>query len=571
MYRINFDKLTAKNFLSIGNHAVEWEISKHKKTLIQGKNYSGKTALFNALTFVLFGRAYSKIKKTALVNSINEKNCVVTLTFDIQGDLYRIVRGIKPDIFEIYKNDELILQPPTTKEYQEILEKNILKMDFASYTQLVMLGTSGYTPFLQLTPQERRNFVESFLGIEVFTDLNKIAKKKSQELANEIFTISTNLTATEKNINVLESVVKSMSDSNEKRIQELTIELTDGMKQYNLSKDNYNILREQLQNILITDDNVSEKEKYVTKINTYITKKRTEMETNIKAISKIDGGDICPECNQTVSTEHKDKHKKEYIDANRILYDNIQKSEFILESENKILDSYRSQIKQKQQIMLDISRIDTEIKFQKQNMQQKYNQREQLKQPKTTDENILKLNEEKNKYNILTSEYMEKQKYKKHFDTVLNTLKDSGAKAQIIKNYIPVIVTRTNTYLDKLNMFVKFSLDDEFNEVLKSRHRDDFQFESFSMGERMRINIALLFAWRDVARIKTGVETNIILTDEIFEILDVDGIEEFLGLVDLQDNLNCGIISHKSNIEQMFDSILSVQKVKGFTRIEPQN
>lgn len=567
MYRIEFDELTAKNFLSIGNHPITWKISEHKKTLIQGKNYSGKTAMFNALTFVLYGRAYSKIKKPSLVNSINGKDCLVTLTFKIQDNLYKIIRGIKPDIFEIYHNGKLITQPPTTKEYQEILEKSILKMDFSAYTQLVMLGTSGYTPFLQLSAQDRRNFVETFLGIEVFSDLNKVAKKKSQEVNNEIFTIETNISAIDRNIKVLESIIKSTESSNNDKIDQLTQELTDGMIAYRSTKEEYDKLSDNIKNILVSEKEISEKEGYVSKINTYITKKRTEMESNVKAITKIDSGDICPDCNQVVPTEHKEKHKKSYLDANRELYDTIQKSEKIYNAEQQTLASFKSQHRQKQQMLMELSKLETEMRFQKQTMQQKYNQREELKVPVSTDNNV-KLKEETLKYDEMNLELGKKRTYKKHYDVVLNSLKDSGAKAQIIKNYIPVIVERTNKYLGKLNLFVKFSLDEEFNEVLKSRHRDEFQFESFSMGERMRINIALLFAWRDVMRVKTGVETNLILTDEIFEILDVDGIEEFLSLIDLENNLNCVIISHKSNIEQMFDNIIQVQKVKGFTRIE---
>lgn len=566
MYRINFNKVTIKNFLSVGNTPIEWQIDKHKSTLIQGKNYSGKTSLFNAMTFALYGRAYSKIKKSSLPNSINGKDCLVTIEFTIMDNIYKVVRGIKPDVFEIYKNDALLPQPPTTKEYQEILEKNILKLDFTSYTQLVMLGTSGYTPFLQLSAQDRRNFVETFLGIEVFTDLNKIAKKKSQEIINELFTVETNIIATEKNINVLESVIKTSGESVAGQIEELTNQLTQDMQEYKKIQKQYETIQEQISEIATTEQTVSEKETYVSKINTYITKKRTELEANAKIISKIDSGDTCPECNQSISPEHKESHKKTYIDANRQLYDNITKSEKILGDENTLLGQYKEDIRKKRQLQMELSKLDTELKFRKQNMQQKYNQREQLKVP-VSNENQLKLEQEQKLYNTLLKEKNEKNKYKKHFDIVLNTLKDSGAKAQIIKNYIPVIVERTNKYLQKLNMFVKFSLDEEFNEVLKSRHRDEFQFESFSMGERMRINIALLFAWRDVMRVKTGVETNVIMLDEIGEILDTDGFEEFLSLVTDQDNLNCVVISHKSNIEQMFESVLSVAKVKGFTRI----
>lgn len=566
MYRIDFNKITAKNFLSIGNTPLEWIIDEHKTTLIQGKNYSGKTSMFNAMTFALYGRAYSKIKKASLPNSINGKDCQVTIEFTIMGTQYKIIRGIKPDIFEIYRDSVLVPQPPTTKEYQEILEKNILKLDFSAYTQLVMMGTSGYTPFLQLSAQDRRNFVESFLSIEVFTDLNKIAKKKSQEVVNELFTIDTNIMATEKSINVLESVIKSSVDNLTEQIDELTKQLTEGMVEYKDCQEKYKKLQEQHDNITTTEQIVSEKETYVAKINTFIVKKRTELEANAKVISKIDSGDTCPECNQTISPEHKESHKKTYIDSNRQIYDTIQKSEKILGNENILLNQYKEDIRKKRQIQMELSKLDTELKFRKQTMGQKYNQREALKVPVNND-NDIKLTQEKEAHRILLSERDTKTKYKKHYDIVLNSLKDSGAKAQIIKNYIPVIVDRTNKYLQKLNMFVKFSLDEEFNEVLKSRHRDEFQFESFSMGERMRINLALMFAWRDVMRTKTGVETNLILTDEIMEILDADGFEEFLELVRGQDNLNCVVISHKSNIEQLFDNVLTVTKVKGFTRI----
>lgn len=570
MYKINFDKLTVRNFMSIGDYPIEWDIVKNKKTLIQGKNFSGKTSLFNALTFSLFGRAYSKIKKTALINTINNKDCVVTLTFNIQDNQFKIIRGIKPDTFEIYKNDVLIPQPPTVKDYQNLLEKEILKMDFQSYTQLVMLGTSGYTPFLQLSAQDRRSFVESFLGIEIFTDLNKVAKKKMQDISNEIFTLETNISATNKTISILESVIETTNNVKDTRIAEINSRLTEHVKTYKDMQDDIQSTKEKIESYPITESEVEEKKKYIGKINQYIAVRQSEMDNNAKIIQKIDSNSICPECNQEVSIDHKNKHKEEYVSNNRTLYDQITKSKQILSQEEIALQQIQEQLKIKNNLSQELAMKEYKANSLKQEMTKLYNERESLKKPETTD-NTEKLATEKKQLSDYEELLSDKANTKKHLDVILTSLKDSGAKAQIIKNYIPIIVERTNKYLSKLNMFLKFGLDEEFNEVLKSRHRDEFQFESFSMGERMRINIALLFAWRDVAKIKTGVETNVILIDEIFEIGDTESFEEFLGLISLQDDLNCVIISHKSGIEQMFDSVMNVKRVKGFTKIEINN
>lgn len=570
---IEFDKIIIKNFMSIGNTPVEWDIKSSQKLLIQGKNYSGKTTLFQALTFALFGRAYAKIVKKDLVNDVNERGCEVELYFTIGKDTYVIQRKIKPDDFKIFKNGVKIEYNDVSKgDQQTYLEKNILKMDFRAYTQIVMLSTAGFKPFLELSALERRNFIESFLNIEFFTSLNKLIKKDADACFAAVDKLSTEVVGYDRHIGILEQFISTLDNSgSQAEIDTLTSNIKSMMMEYKEMEKSLTLLssiREKIKydrdrhNLLIESER--EKKAQISYNNNKLTDIR-------KSIGFFDNNPICPECNQIVDIEHKQKHLDNF--TNKMYNTNELNAKLKQEIDNIALEIemlVKEQTKLKE-VDAKEQGIKSKLTWMKEELSKMYKRKLTLESTDTSNtkrEKEAELETYKQKRDISYQELLKQKEEKKYFAAMISALKDSGAKTQIINKYVPIICAFVNQTLVKLNMYLKFELDEEFNETLKSRHRSERKYESFSIGERMRLNISLLWAWREVAKIRTGISTNLLAFDEVLENLDVDGFEELLTLVGDDQKLNCVVISHKHGIESLFDKVLSVKKVKGFTQIK---
>lgn len=566
---IKFNKLSAQNFMSIGNTPIELDLSKNEKVLISGKNGNGKSSILSAITYALFGRAYSKANKSSLINSINNKACLVALEFYVDDILYKVERGMKPNVFKIYKNNILIDQSSASKDYQLILEE-IIKIDFKTYTQSIMMGSMSYVPFLQLSAPDRRAFIENLLDIDVFTKMNKVLKLKAQKNQNEINDVKSNLLATNKSIDIINSVLENLQSDTTTKLEKLNEEIKDKIKEYRDTETKIDELNSSLELLVVDDNKVEETRTAISKFSSLILSKESDATRLRKNIKFFDTTPTCMQCGQDVDPEHKDKHLKEYNTELDTIGSFIIKAKRNKDSLESQLQEYNKILTKKRLITTELSTLTTKQSYIKQDLSKKAIEKKSLESTNSNElivDNTNKLQKEKLIQKELEEKYNELLKIKSAYDKIALALKDSGAKADIIKNYIPKIVTLVNKYLEKLNLYVKFNLDEEFNETLKSRHTDEFQYESFSMGERTRINFAMLFTWWEITKIRKGIHFNILCADEVLENLDEEGVTEILSVTDTIQNLGVYVVSHKSGLEVLFDKVLQVTKVKGFTRL----
>ena len=566
---ITFERIRWKNLLSTGNFFTEIKLNTHKTTLIVGDNGSGKSTLLDALTFVLFGKPFRKINKPQLLNTINKKDMVVEIYFSIGSVKYKIIRGIKPNIFEVYQNDKLLNQSAESKDYQEILEKQILKVNYKSFCQVVVLGSATFQPFMQLTTSQRREVIEDLLDLQIFTTMNTLLKTKVTQNTQELLQEESNKKLIDEKIKLIKSHIKDIKNNNEQIIEEkrnIITETEENIKKLNSDLITINEKIKTLSTLSDTEDKLKTKIKDLDRLkhkiedNLVLVKKDLEFFTN---------NNECPTCTQNIdiifknnTIETKEKESKEITEGLQLLYSNYNKLEIklkkVLENKKQIndlkLDEYR--INNKIQTLNEyILTLQKEINNQKTiNTIDNENKIFELdKEMSITNERLVSLNEAKI---ILSSTGV--------------LLKDSGIKARIIKQYVPIINKLINKYLSALDFYVKFELDEEFSETIKSRHRDDFTYASFSEGEKMKINLAILFTWRSVAKLRNSINTNILIMDEVFDSsLDSNGTEEFLKLINnLTNDTNTFIISHKRDqLVDKFDNVLRVEKKKNFSKV----
>lgn len=578
MQYLNFDKVVVKNFQTIGNVPVEWNICDAKHTLIRGANGHGKTTLFQALTFGLFGRAYAKIKKSSLVNEINGKGTEVEVYFNINGDNYKVVRKIKPDDFKIYKNDVLEQQDTNVTDYQEYLEKKILKMDFKSYSQMVMLASIGYTPFLELKASDRRQFVESFLNIDVFTQLNKELKKDIDINNKELSEYSLKVNSSKSQIKILEEFINNINtvvvDTSQQQIQVITEAIKTMYDEY--KKIESEVLSLESYSPKFSQGRYDEINKLISQHNSTVFSNNSRQDAIRKSIKFFDDNPKCPQCDQTVDLQHKQKHVDTFNNELYSLQESTSKAKGLIDNLTVELNILKRDKTEDDKIKSELNTKKSKMSWLAGELKSKYNNKKQLEEakPKAQVDNTALLMEKQSQLEALRqqldsdTEELELCLTKKaYYDKMLTSLKDSGAKAEIINEYVPIITDRVNRTIEAMNMYVKFDMDGEFNESIKSRHRDAREYESYSIGERMRINIALLWAWKELAKERTGVSTNLLAIDEILENVDVNGFEDFIKLVESDPSLHCVIISHKTGIETMFEKVINVKKIKGFSQL----
>jgi DNA repair exonuclease SbcCD ATPase subunit len=567
---IIFKKIKWKNFLSTGNIFTTVDLTKNKTTLIVGENGAGKSTILDAITFALFGKSFRKINKPQLLNSITNSNLVVELEFNISNIQYKIIRGMKPTVFEIYKDNVLMNQSSDSRDYQNILEKQILKINYKSFCQVVILGSATFLPFMQLTTPQRREIIENLLDLEIFTTMNTLLKDKILENKETIAEVLNRKSLIEEKIKLTkENIIYRKTDDDQ-----IIEEKKNVIKETN---DKINSLRQQLPQIILQrkeiDRKIKDETKYTKKDKT-LNQFKIKIENNVdnlqNEIKFFDSNDNCPTCKQKID----DIFKTETITDKKLKIQEYQEGLVKLQKEiddnNVNIKEINSTKKQLQTLILEESEIHTKIESLEDYITSIQKEITKLSNKSTQDQDN-KIQEYEIQLKIIEGEYNELIKRKNVLMASSTLLKDNGIKSRIIKKYIPIINTLINKYLTSLNFFVKFELDEEFNEKIKSRHRDEFSYSSFSEGERMRINLAILFAWREISRMRNSINTNILIMDEIFDSsLDVNATDEFLKLINAQDEKsNIFVISHKTDqLNDKFQNIIRFKKVKNFSRIQ---
>ena len=566
---IIFENIKWKNFLSTGNVYTKINLSKNKNTLIIGENGAGKSTILDALTFALYNKPFRKINKGQLVNSINNKGAVVELEFSLYKNKYRIVRGIKPNIFEVYKNNDLINQNADSKDYQEYLEKHILKIGYKSFCQVVVLGSATFLPFMQLPAAQRREIVETLLDLQIFTTMNSVLKDKVQKNKEDFIRVEEQKRNIEEKIIIIKKYIekreqesKESVEKKEKEIEKIDEIIISKKEELKKVEKEYHELSQD-----VSDD------KKITNENTNLLLLREKINSKIDMVSEeitfLETNDDCPTCKQRIEESFKlesigDKNDKlkEYKDGLFLLKEKIFNNEKEMQSLNESKEKL-SKVKDRfRDISFDLSStermkksIEAEIKSIKKKESTISNE-----EIKDSEEELIKINDI----------YNELIKNKDLYSASSVLLKDNGIKSRIIKKYIPIINKLINKYLSDLNFFVKFELDEEFNEVIKSRHRDEFSYSSFSEGERMKINLSILFTWRMISQLRNSINTNLLIMDEVFDSsLDSEATEDFMKLLnEFGDKTNVFIISHKTEqLNEKFDNIIRFKKQKNFSKI----
>nr|QMP83378.1 MAG: hypothetical protein [Caudoviricetes sp.] len=570
---IIFKKVTMRNFFSVGNSPVEINLDTHKKTLVIGKNGASKSScMLDSIVFALYGKPFRKTNKPNIVNSINKSGLLVELEFSIGSRNYKVVRGIKPGIFEIYQNGVLINQDAKTKDYQEYLEKYILKTNYKSFINVVILGSARYTPFMSMSASDRRAIIEELLDIQIFSTMNVLLKDKASKLKEDLATQNYNIDLTKEKIDLQKQNIQEHKDKTKEQIKQKLEEIDKSNIQIEKSQKDIELIQK---HITVLENKIKDKTSVETKRNKLISIE-SKIETNLKKLKKdsefYEINDSCPTCKQSIDQEHKEKQ----LTGNRIK----------LEEFNTGLEKLSSDVVSLEQRLLEIKNINNHIQEHQSEIVrvnasiiaiQNYIKREleQINQISETFDNFEENNERLNslfgelsKYELVKEELTETKKYY-DFSSVL--LKDGGIKTRIIKQYLPIMNKLINTYLSKLNFFVNFNINENFEEVIKSRYRDEFKYENFSEGEKLRIDLSILFSFRQIAKMKNSVNTNLLIMDEILDgSLDLEGADQFFDLIDsLDNNTNIVVISHRGDqLGDKFDRTLKFEKKKNFTRMQ---
>ena len=570
---ILFKKLSYKNFLSTGNVATEIQLDRSPSTVITGENGAGKSTILDALVFGLFNKPFRKINKALLCNSINEKGCVVEIEFNVGTVEYKVRRGMKPVFFEIFKNGKLIDQPGNARDYQIILENTILKLNYKSFTQIVILGNASFTPFMQLSTRDRREVIEDLLDIQIFSTMNLLLKERVSENKRNIAEVNYQLDITQEKIDVQKEYLRQVtSDANK-----LIVSLKDEAQGYVESKqdaDNLCIALTMTADTLI--DSISHKGKSEAKSNkmtSLLDKLEDKSAKAEKRIKFYDNNDNCPTCEQIIDMQVK---KQKIDDTAKILHTTQDAIEQLTEEFNVLLkelngmNTIQYEIQDAQNKIRDcqtqISLYGDQIKGVEQKIQT-------AEQQSTVDSDAtIKLDSYKTDLGVYSKQASALSEDKALFEIASTMLKDGGIKSKIIKQYVPIMNKLVNKYLSALDFFVNFELDEEFNEIIKSRHRDEFSYASFSEGEKTRIDIALLLTWRAIAKLKNSTNTNLLILDEVFDnSLDLTGTDELTKLLNDMSDTNVFIITHTKGdvLTDKFRSQIRFEKVKSFSRIAP--
>ena len=567
---ITFKKIKWKNFLSTGNNWTEIDFQKNQTNLIVGTNGAGKSTLLDALTFALFNRPFRKINKPQLPNSINEKDCLVEIEFSVNSREYLVRRGIKPNVFDIEVNGKQLHKEADDRANQKILEENILKVNYRSFTQIVILGSSTFVPFMQLTTANRREVIEDLLDIRIFSSMNNLIKEKIRQQKEQIKSLDVRKESLkdkvlmQKNfIEQLESRGKDNINANKQKITNLIAEVDAYMLQNSTTEESiFGYTKEQEEVIGATDK--------LRKLGNLKGKISQKVSTITKEHKFFTENTVCPTCTQTIEEEFRLNRITDAQNSAKELQQGYKDLEETIKLEEERERQFIALSKEITKLNNDISQNNTRISSNQRQVRDLESEiqtlTEQLENKNTEHE---KLEEFQTNLQRVFEDLGTKKEEIVHYDFAYSLLKDDGVKTKIIKKYLPFINQQVNRYLQMMDFYINFHLDEEFNESIKSPIHENFSYSSFSEGEKMRVDLSLLFTWREVARVKNSVNTNLLIMDEVFDSsLDGFGTDEFLKIIRyVIKDANIFVISHKTGLEDKFENVIKFDKVKGFSRM----
>ncbi len=558
---IVFKSVQWQNFLSTGNSPNKVLLNKSTTTLIIGKNGEGKSTILDALCFSLFGKPFRNINKGQLVNSINGKKCLVEVEFEVNGKDYTIKRGIKPNLFEIWQDGELINQDAAVKDYQKVLEQQILKLNYKTFTQVVILGSASFVPFMQLPPGQRREVIEDILDIRIFSTMNQLLKEKAQETKDAIIKTENDIKIAKDKVESQQTIIKTITEAKAESINNILSKISANNDEISKAESEISTIVAEIDTLKASIKDKDTVAADIEKAKTIKSKLLQKIETCEHNTEFFTEHDVCPSCNQDIAEEYKESIIK---DLNAKMLDNnnkIGELETILTNLNSNLSKINKVVEEITDKNIELSTRNSTITLLNKQIKELEAETERVKSDTTN------IDEEKAKLKQLASDAITKINTKtalqeqRNLEEVANALlKDTGIKTAIIREYLPIMNKLINKYLNAMDAYIQFELDEAFNETVKSRFRDDFTYASFSEGEKMRIDLAILFTWRQIAKMKNSVNTNLLLLDEIFDSsLDTAGTDYFLNLMNqFGENSNIFVISHKG--DQLFDKFRSVIK-----------
>ena len=567
---IEFKTIKWKNLLSTGNNFTEVNLNGHERTLIVGENGSGKSTILDALCFSLFSKPFRKINKSQLVNTVNCGDCKVELEFRIGKTEWKVVRGIKPNVFEIYKNGTLLDQSSATNDQQKWLEQNVLKMNYKSFTQIVVLGSSTFVPFMQLSAPGRRDVIEDILDIRIFSTMNLILKERIKINKEEVFDVENAMSLLKDKVTVQKTLIEDLRKQSQSNVSHWNENIESLKEQIAKAEEEIELDMREVDSLTFELSEGEDPTERIQNLRDFKVKFNSKIKDLTKEIKFFKGNASCPTCHQDIKFDLRDNMVSTDEDKVSKLNEALDK----IAKEHKLLDkdlTERNEIStliKESQIKIKQSLSDINWKTKKIKEIEK-----EIESIKTDDgsvdkekDKLLKIIQQGREKEILRKEVINKREDLK---MVSEFLKDGGVKSSIIRKYLPVMNDLINKYLQKLEFYVNFNLDDMFNETIKSRFRDEFSYASFSEGEKMRIDLALLFTWREIAKLKNSVNTNILILDEIFDSsLDNNGTQDFMKILyNITDGNNVFVISHKGEqIVDKFDNVIEFTKYKNFSK-----
>jgi DNA repair exonuclease SbcCD ATPase subunit len=565
---IKFKKVRFKNFLSVGNIFAEFNLDEYKTTALSGSNGVGKSAILDGLTFALFGKSFRGINKPQLVNSINCADTVAEVEFTIQNNEWKIKRGLKPTIFEIYKNGEVLNRHSSVIDQQNWLEENVLKMNIKSFTQIVILGSSNFIPFMQMTPAQRREVIEDLLDIKIFTSMNNVLKENIKSLKDEINGYRLEVSSINEKINMQEEFIDEITKRSNQQLQALNKKINDFSEKIDFLQS---VNTDNNKEIALLKHEIGDKNKVkikLKKLNSLKGKLREKKSTLAKNLDFFKQNTVCPTCTQDIENSFR-LNKIEDVESKlyeiETGYNEIEKSIKTEESREKrilkLADSISQLINETHTNNIRISEYQKQI----QDIESEIQENTETNADKNIE--FIKLDQLKEEKENIQNKILDLQEKISYYNYTSELLKDSGIKAQVIKNYIPFINHTISKYLNLMDFPINFSLNEEFEEQIISPIHENYTYSSFSEGERQRIDLSLLFTWRDLARSKNSINTNLLILDEVFDSsLDSSGISDFLKIIQYEiTDCNIFVITHRENLMDKFQKVIKVEKLGNFS------
>ena len=567
---IRFKTIKWKNFLSTGNNWTQINFENSATTLIIGTNGAGKSTVLDALTFVLFNKPFRKINKPQLINSTNEKDCRVEIDFNVGTREYRVVRGIKPAVFEIYVDGKMMNQDAAAADQQKYLENNILKLNYKSFTQIVILGSSTFVPFMQLPAAGRREVIEDILDIRIFSAMNAVVKDKIRQNREEVKVLDLKKDNLADKVDMQKEFIRHLEEEAQQEIERkknkidtLNLDIDTLCKNVLSLQKSENVQRANLESLSFDTTKVR-------KLGNLRGKISQKVSTLTKELKFFEDNTVCPTCTQSIEDEFRLNKITDAQNKEKELAQGLQDLETAIKEEEEREGQWIALSKEVSKLSNDISQNNTRISGLQRQVGDLGNEiqriTDQLQNRNTEHE---KLNQLQEQLNTTYDELVQTKEDVSYKDFIYSLLKDGGVKTKIIKKYLPLINRQVNRYLQMMDFYINFNLDEEFNEKVQSPIHEDFSYASFSEGEKMRIDLALLFTWREVAAFKNSTNTNLLIMDEVFDSsLDGFGTDEFLKIIRyVIKDANIFVISHKDGLQDKFQSVIQFEKVKGFSRM----